>query len=421
MHGPRCRLAARLLALLALGAAAAASAGDGVADAERMIVVALRDRPDPVVSAGSTPRGYGGLADYAGGTQAKAAAAAIARDYGLSERAAWTIEPLRLRCMLFEIPPGADRAALLTRIGADERVRLAQPQHVFTTLGADAPHGAAPAYDDPYVGLQRGFAAIGAAAAQRWSDGRGVRVALVDAGVDAGHPDLAGRVAEQRDFVDGGAAPARERHGTEIAGVIAAVAHNGLGIVGVAPGAQLLAYRACRAVQPGADSALCDTFTLAQALAAAIASGARVINLSLGGPADPLLEELTRHAIGRGAIVVGAVPPDGRGDGFPVGVPGVIAVASAGAAAPAGALAAPGSDILTLEPEAHYDYASGSSLAAAHVSGAIALLLAIDPRLDAAALRALLGRTRDDGGPIDVCAAAAALRARDERCAKEGS
>jgi subtilisin family serine protease len=244
-----------------------------------------------------------------------------------------------------------------------------------------------------------------------------VRGALIAAGGDAAHPDLRDRIVEQRDFVAGSAAaPARERHGTEVAGVIAAVAHNKLGIAGIAPGARLFAYRACRAVQAGGESALCDTFTLAQALGAAITSGARVINLSLGGPADPLLGQLTRHAIEHGAIVVGALPPDGRSDGFPLGVPGVLAVAGS-AGLDAAALVAPGSDILTLEPDAHYDYASGSSLAAAHVSGAIALLLEIQPDLDGEAVRALLGRTRRGDGGIDLCAAAAALRQRGERCA----
>lgn len=423
---PSRRLARWLAAVLASGASLYAAAAptaqeDADAVAQRAVIVALKDKPDPVATAGSTPRGYGGLPDYSGSRRARTEAAAIARDYGLEERAAWTIEPLRLRCMLFQIPPGADRAELIARLGRDARISLVQPQQVFTTLtsatAGTAGGGDTSGYDDPYVGLQRGFAAIGAGAAQRWADGRGVRIALIDAGVDAAHPDLRDRIVEQRDFIAGpAAAPTAERHGTEVAGVIAAVAHNKVGIAGIAPGARLFAYRACRAVQAGADSALCDTFTLAQALGAAITSGARVINLSLGGPADPLLGQLTRHAIEHGAIVVGALPPDGRSDGFPLGVPGVLAVAGS-AGVNAAALVAPGSDILTLEPDAHYDYASGSSLAAAHVSGAIALLLEIKPDLDGEAVRALFGRTRGGDGPIDLCAAAAALRQRGERCA----
>jgi subtilisin family serine protease len=287
----------------------------------------------------------------------------------------------------------------MARLQADPRVALVQPLNEFEALADPAPPAAAaalgglatrptlPGFDDPYSALQHGFVAIGAPAAQRAGDGAGVRVAVVDTGVDAGHPDLAGRIAMQRDFVGAaGPAPASggERHGTEVAGVIAAVAHNRIGIAGIAPRARLLAYRACWPVAAG--GARCNSFTLAQALAAAIADGAQVLNLSLGGPADPLLERLLREAQGRGIAVVAALPRSGRREGFPAGVAGVLAVGVAEDAAPAAAvggavLRAPGRDILTLQPEGGFGYASGSSLAAAHASGALALLRSLEPKL----------------------------------------
>ncbi|HEY6939849.1 S8 family peptidase [Dokdonella sp.] len=403
-----------------------------VAAAPRMIVVAIADRADPAAQAAGTPRGYAGLPDYAGGSErTRALARRIASDYSLREVSAWTIQALRLRCMLYELPAGIDRDDTLARLHRDRRVSLAQPLQEFRTYAqsgdAAAPMGPATApeghdasgYNDPYVGLQQGFSRIGAAAAQRWASGARVEVAVVDAGIDASHPDLAGRIVAQRDFTTAATAPAaRDRHGTEVAGVIAAVANNGVGIVGVAPATRIRALRACWPVQADGGAARCDTFTLAQALADAIASGARVINLSLGGPSDPLLEQLLANAVERGVIVVGAVPPDGNTDGFPVDVAGVIGVRSSDAPATTRpTLAAPGRDILTLEPGGHYDYASGSSLATAHVTGAIALLLELDPRLDAKALFALLDRTshRPDAS-IDACAAARTLARTNEVC-----
>ncbi|MDB5986847.1 MAG: serine protease, partial [Nevskia sp.] len=143
-------------------------------------------------------------------------------------------------------------------------------------------------------------------------------------------------------------------------------------------------------------------------------AGVRVINLSLGGPADPLLSQLVGYAIKRGIVVVGAVPPSGRIDGFPVGVAGVIAVTDLEQAVVGKVLRAPGSEVLTLVPGGHYDFVSGSSLAAAHVSGAAALLLQVNPRLDPAAVYDLLSRTSvsvdSSGGAINVCAALAMLR-----------
>lgn len=387
-------------------------------DASRMIVVAVANKPDPQPGAGATPRGYDALPNYAGGDRGVATAKRLSADYSLRELSVWVIEPLRLRCMVFALPPTADRADMLERLQRDKRVRIAQPLQEFDTFGnappfpSATPVPAAPdaAYNDPYLGLQHSFSAIAAAGAQRATRGDGVRIALIDTGVDAAHPDLDGRITQQRDFVGTGEARA-ERHGTEVAGVISAVANNKLGIVGIAPAAHVLAYRACWTLPPPANGARCNSYTLALALGAALASDAHIINLSLGGPADPLLEQLVTHAIERGTLVVGAVPPDRRLDGFPVVVPGVIAVdAAEGAPSNARVLRAPGRDILTLEPGGHFDYASGSSLATAQVTGALALLLALKPDESAATLAALLQNSQLDKAAIDVCRAVAALR-----------
>lgn len=412
-----------LLVACTLGTRALADAAAPDAADARRIVVAIADRPDPVSRAGSTPRGYGGLPDYAGSARARALANDLAAEHRLHEVSAWTIEALRLRCMLYELPEGVERETALAALRGDARVRLAQPLNQFETLGAPAPDASAileappqEAYNDPYVGLQRGFDVIDAASAQRWSQGKGVDVAVIDTAVDASHPDLRDRVTEQRDFA-ASASPSIEpdRHGTEVAGVIAAVANNELGIVGVAPAASLRTYRACWTVD-ATGKARCDSYTLALALGAAIDAGADIVNLSLGGPSDPLLAELAAHAIERGALVVGAVPPDGRMDGFPVNVPGVIAVRAIDDAPAPAALGAPGRDILTLEPGGRYDFASGSSLAAAHVSGALALLLEVRPRLRGAQLLALLRDARQGpDSPIDVCRAIKAVE-QDAAC-----
>lgn len=416
------------LSALGLGACVTAHAlareAPGEDPGARRIVVAIADRPDPVARAGSTPRGYGGLPDYSGSRRTRALASDVAADHGLHEVSAWTIEALRLRCMLYELPEGVARDAALASLRADARVRLAQPLNRFETLASSAPAtepaglpvSRSEAYNDPYVGLQRGFDAIDAASAQRWAQGDGVEVAVIDTAVDANHPDLRGRVAEQRDLA-ATAAPGTgaDRHGTEVAGVIAAVANNELGIVGVAPAANLRSYRACWTVD-ATGKARCDSYTLALALGAAIDARADIVNLSLGGPSDPLLAELATYAIEHGALVVGAVPPDGRMDGFPVGVPGVIAVRAIGDAPAPDAIGAPGRDILTLEPGGSYDFASGSSLAAAHVSGALALLLELRPRLRGAELLALL-RSAQSGpdASIDVCRAMTAVK-REAAC-----
>jgi hypothetical protein len=404
------------------GTAALASIDHAADDGQdERIIVAVRDIPESMPGAGTMPRAdYRRMSGYAGSTRSAALASDVAQAHGLREEAFWTIDPLHLRCMLYRVPKGTSAASVLARLQQDPRVQLAQPLNRFETLAevrqAQVVGGA---YNDPYIGLQHGFAAMGAAQAQRWTRGDGVVVALIDTSVDGAHPDLAGHVQVQRDFVGHANPPdGTESHGTEVAGIIAATANNQLGIVGMAPQAQLRVYRACWSARSAMVAAHCDSFTLARALGAAIADDADVINLSLGGPSDPLLAQLASYAIKRGAIVVGAVPPSGRLDGFPAGVPGVLAVASQGDVfSAAQVLSAPGRDVLTLMPGGRYDYASGSSLATAHVTGAVALLRALDPHLRADKAQALLERKAGVGMVppvnwlVDVCAAVRQLRA----------
>lgn len=410
------------IGLAAISLSALAAAADplapatmpvATASAAELIIVAVRDAPEARPAVGGTP--YAGRAGYAGSTRALAEAESVALEHGLREESAWTIAPLQWRCMLYRLAPGADRSAVLAALARDPRVQLVQPLNEFETLATPPqPPSDARAYDDPYVGLQRGFAAMHVAEAQRWSQGEGVRVAVIDTGIDANHPDLRGRVAAQRDLVGADHPPAAEgeRHGTEIAGVIAADANNGIGIVGIAPLARLLGYRACWPVGARDAVSRCNSFTLARALGAAITDGADIINLSLGGPPDALLRTLAEYAMQQGAIVVGALPASGRAEGFPAGVAGVVAVGASGDALNDKRVQrAPGQDILTLAPGGRYDYASGSSLAAAHVTGVLALLRALNPALRASTAAAALSDAEDSSAAVDACRAVRRLRA----------
>ncbi len=383
--------------------------GDAQKNPDGYVVVAVRNDALPAASrAGSTPRGYDGAASYTVSGAALALIHSIAHDYGLHEVAGWPIDALHVHCVVFRRPLDVDRADLLKRLAQDPRVALAQPLNTFQTSTTT--------FNDPYAKLQTSLDALGVAEAHRWSVGEGVRVAVIDTGVNSRHVDLRGRVIERRNFVDADMESfERDLHGTQVAGIIAAVANNGEGIVGIAPRAEILALKACwHSAQSG--GAVCNSFTLAQALVAAADSHANIVNLSLNGPSDPLLSELVARGIARGMIYVGSVPPGGRRDGFPVGIAGVIAADSSGPAArPAPVLYAPGNNVLTLTPGGHYDFASGSSLAAANVSGALALLISRQPHIEGAALDQLLSRTTtavpSDAGPIDTISACEALAA----------
>ena len=323
--------------------------------------------------------------------------------YHLRAESSWPMRTLKIRCIVFNLPPGRAGERTMERLGADPRVESVQPIYTFEALGGG----------DPYSPLQqRGAGALRFEPLHRWATGKGVKVAVIDTGVDSHHPDLEGRIVRTGNFVAGDRSDFfGDVHGTAVAGILAASADNAVGIVGVAPEAEVFALKACWQSGPDRAAALCDSFSLAKAFDFAVSEGAQVINLSLAGPRDPLLARLIGVALGRGVTVVAAARQSGGGDAesFPASLDGVIAVRASGrpggeTGAPAGAgaadrtdggrvLSAPGVDILTTVPGGGYDFFSGSSMAAAQVSGVAALLLERVPGLGPERIGRLLRET----------------------------
>jgi Subtilase family len=397
------RLAA-LLAGLSVGLAAASSAPAQARPAASEILVFLR-MPPPHLRAGAAAGGDYGDDDSAAAR--RRLASQIARREGLALVTDWPIPLLAVDCFVMSPPPSTSADEVAARIAHNPGVAWTQPMHSFAAQG----QARAPEPNDPLFPLQPAALEWRLATVYRVSTGRGVRVAVIDSEIDTGHPDLAGQVEISRDFVRG--RPARsEAHGTGIAGVIAARENNGVGIAGVAPDARLLALRGCW--QTGSDAAaLCDSLSLAEALHFALDHGAQVINLSLSGPTDVLLTRLIDVALARGTQVVAAFDPTLPHGGFPASHPGVIAVASNGVEAPpAGVYTAPGHDVPTTQPGGRWGLVDGSSYAAAHVSGLLALL-----RQHEGARRAPLVLAASAPGAIDACASV--LRAsglREDAC-----
>jgi Subtilase family len=404
-----------LMLCAALGGCAAMGPGDALlaqskadeAEQSRLIVVTVdNEAAAPAPRPGSIQRGYSGSGAYVASSEARTTMRELAQQYMLTEVAAWPIAPLKVHCSVFRIPADRSREELLDKLSRDQRVKLAQPMNMFAS--------STQTYNDPYLEMQRGFRDIDAAGAQQWSQGEHVRVAIVDTGLDSKHPDFGGRVVVRRNFIDRDATRfGQDRHGTAVAGIISASANNSQGIVGVAPGVELVALKACWQLGAG-EAARCNSLTLAQALVAAMDERVKIVNLSVTGPADPLLNLLVAVGSARGIIFVGAAPSDADPAGFPAGAPHMITVdSSENGRARVGVLQAPGRDVVTLVPGGRYDFLSGASLATAHVTGAIALLLAKSPKLDSDAVRGLLSRS--SGTSINACAAMAELT-KAQRC-----
>jgi hypothetical protein len=269
-----------------------------------------------------------------------------------------------------------------------------------------------------------------------------VRVAIIDSGIDTGHPEFAGRIALARSFV-GGSVADTDGHGTFIAGEIAADLNNSEGIAGIAFNAQLLV---AKVVRPD------DTISLegeADAIRWAADNGARVINLSLGGLRDPrnpsrdtysaLEAAAVDYAASKGVVVVAAVGNSSEAPvspwpyaTYPAALPHVIGVSAYArdGSIPAFSnrdeiyndIAAPGQDMFSTSPRALtrlnpncpdqgysdcgpelYRHVDGTSFSAPQVAAAAALLIAERPSLHADQVSTLLERSADDMNAANGC------------------
>lgn len=387
------------------------AAGGVSAEAETVRILVTFEDPGMSRSARAGPvrPGYSRRgSNYLVSVNVRRAARRLERAFDLQLIDEWPIDPLKIHCIVYDVDATRDVGALIGRLSAQPGVESAQRMNTFEVLS-----DAAVRSPDRYAELQHNMMSLHIEAAHQWSRGDGSRVAIIDTGADIGHPDLRDQIEMHADFTDdNGAGFEDDAHGTAIAGIIGASSENGIGITGVAPAASLSILRACWYVDRQA-AAVCDTFTLAKALSFAIDSPAKVINLSLGGPEDPLLERLVVRALTEGKIVVAAAAHTPEQAAFPASVAGVIVADAAEGNSLAeinGAVYAPGADILVAVPGGSFDYASGSSLSAAHVSGVVALLVSRKPALTSADAGALLrSAVNPDGRSVSACRALASL------------
>jgi subtilisin family serine protease len=345
----------------------------------------------------------GGYAKQSGNAGRQRVAEELATRFRLRVVGSWPMPALGVDCFVMEAPENLPLESLIESMSLDARVESVQAVNYFRVL----------AHDDPLYRLQPTADLWHLDELHRIATGKGVRVAAIDSGVEVEHPDLRGRIVVARNFVDGRESVA-ELHGTAVAGIIGARADNGIGIVGVAPEARLMALRACWQVPNDGNAAVCSSFTLAKALQFALDNDAKVINLSLGGPRDRLLERLLAQAALRGVVVVAATDPRVADGGFPAALPNVLAVAAEDIPEASGTVyLAPGRDIPATLPGQRWGLVAGSSYAAAEIAGLVALLFDVAPEQNLQQIRDTLDNSeRASSAPrrgafVDACAAVA--------------
>jgi subtilisin family serine protease len=282
-----------------------------------------------------------------------------------------------------------------------DKIGIAQPNYLFELqqdvhmMAALPPEGGDPAqYVIDKLHLRE---------AHTLASGTNVTVAVIDSLIDTTHPDIAGSIIGQYDAVAATDKP--DEHGTGMTGAIAA--HRRL--LGVAPRARILAIHAFSPDAKHPQQA--TTQSIVAGIDWAIARGAKVINMSFAGPYDPLLQMALKKAREKGVVLIAAAGNMGPQSPplYPAADENVIAVTAVddkdklmpqANQGPHVALAAPGVNVIEAAPRATYNFTTGTSVAAAHVSGVAALILERNPGIDVASLEEVLFSTaRDLGTP----------------------
>lgn len=331
------------------------------------------------------------------GTPTDAEADQIARRHRLTRVQSQSFPLTNSTFFRWRITDGRSVDAVVRELTAGGNVKAAQRNNIFK-LQQNAAAAAAKPEGDP---VQYALAKMRLPEAHALSVGADVTIAVIDSGIDVTHPELAGVITGTFDALNNGEGP--HPHGTSIAGVIAAHAR----LMGTAPSSHLLAIRAFGSQKSGAES---TSFLILKSLDYALAKNAQIINMSFAGPHDPAMERGLAAAAAKGIVLIAAAGNAGAKSPplYPAADRNVIAVTAIDQSdnlfAPSNrgsyvAISAPGVDILSPAPDGKYQMSSGTSLSAAYVSGVAALMIARNPEISSADVRATLMSTARDLGP----------------------
>ncbi|MGH6835063.1 MAG: S8 family peptidase [Methylocella sp.] len=324
---------------------------------------------------------------------------AIARRQRLQRLALQPLELIGTTLYRYKIRDKRSVPTVVAILERDARIGTVQPNYLYRLQQSDQNGSLA---GNQYAGFKMHLPE-----AHAISNGEKTLVAVIDSGIDSTHPEISGAITGSYDAIDGGngkqTLPGNLAdgpvHGTEVAGIIASHA----ALTGVAPQAHLLAVRAF-AKGGGRTAVLGTTFDILAGTEWAVKHKAQVVNMSFAGPPDPDLSRELAEGARRRVIFVAAVGNEGKAakPSYPAAYENVIPVTATDRAdtifkdasrCSTTCVAAPGVDIFAAAPAGAYRYDSGTSMAAAQVSGVVALLLDAKPGLDPKAVRDLLVQT----------------------------
>ncbi len=279
-----------------------------------------------------------------------------------------------------------------------QKVQSVSPSVNYQTMGNADPKAASEQYHLTMLNIAK---------AQQLAGKNKVTVAVIDTGIDTNHPDLKGLFLPGYNALDPMHQPAADDHGTHVAGIIAANKDNGIGGYGINPNVKILPIDVFE--RWGASD-----YSIAEGILHAVKKGAKVVNMSLGGPMpSPLIEEAINKANEKGVVVVASAGNSGDDwVNYPAGYEGVISVgavdsrkklADYSSYGTSVDLVAPGDEIYSTiyeaEKKSSFQKMSGTSMASPMVAGAAALLLSKYPKLTPSQVEYILEQSASDLGP----------------------
>jgi thermitase len=343
----------------------------------------------------------------------KAGAAAKTRDAAATRAGVGSVLGSVLANGAQVVQVAGDPAAAAAALARSEAVEYAEPNLELHALATPNDARFAELYglnnaNDADMDAPEGWAAAGLGGFPATG---GVKVGIVDTGIDAGHEDLSGKTVECAQVqlltnrITEGRCADQNDHGTHVAGTIAAKANNGVGVAGVSFNSQLAICKALNAAGSGTTAGVANCITYLAG------KGVRIISMSLGGGASTTLQSAVTNAYknGTGSLIIAAAGNDGDATlNYPAAYPEVVSVAATDNTDKRASfsnansdveIAAAGVNVLSTKRGGGYVAFSGTSMATPHVAGVAAVIASENPAFTAADIRSKLDASVDDLGP----------------------
>ncbi len=305
---------------------------------QQQILVTFDKAPTLSVLPGGSARSYRGGGDWAVPLSLQSKISSLEQSFALRKQKVWPMESINRHCVVFTVDKRQDIDTLLEEITTSRGVITAQRMHLFETmlstkelssevLSAEALSNnkflnKVPSYNDTHLDIQYGQYVDTLTHLHSLGRGEAIKIGVVDTLSDHQHPDLLDQINRQYQYV--ATTTDNQTHGTAMAGIISARANNNTGLVGLAPDAVLNIYAACESSQ--GEKARCNSFNILQALEQAIKDEVHILNLSIAGPYDELIEAVINVAHKQGIVVIAAINGQARSKSFPATMDVVVGV-----------------------------------------------------------------------------------------------